>query len=329
MSGTASPTCDPCDVGKFNNKKESDTCYYCSNVVKGSTTDFTGASSESDCGCEAGFFKSTETGHCEVVEEGVSKNVTAMNVTTLDLEPNYWRNSDASLKIKPCKSDSACLGGTEPSAYCAEGHTGPFCGVCKPGFSEVGSSASGMQCVECDGDRALTIALGVTLLTLFLFLPFGYLYYKRRKNEEGNVEALESTAADVKQVLAKKALLEKNIKTAQEFRQSVQTVSKILLSYVQIVSGFSFNFGMSFPDIFTSVMSVCACARARKPKTHCVLASHSNASSLLSQSRSPTWTSSPSLRWGASSRPPTTANSCSTRSPRCLLSARSSAFTRG
>jgi hypothetical protein len=223
----------------------------------------------------AGFF-ANEDGNPLPVPDGVRDDVINMNITTLELEPGFWRNSDASVDIQPCFSDSACLGGTDPSSICAKGHTGPFCGVCEPGFSEVGSSSSGMQCVECDGDRALTIALGVALLTLFLFLPFGYLYYKRRKNKQGGVEALESTAADAKQVLAKKELVEKKVEAAQAFRQSVQTVSKILLSYAQIVSGFSFNFGIRFPDIFTSVMSACACARASN--THRVLPTHSNSS---------------------------------------------------
>ncbi|GMH48343.1 hypothetical protein TrRE_jg8423 [Triparma retinervis] len=252
--------CLPCEVGKYAASSGSQTCSFCSNAVKGSTTEHMGARTEGDCGCTVGFFKSTVTGDCEAVQEGVSKNVTSMNVTTLHLEPNYWRNSENSVDIRRCFSDSACLGGANPSSYCDEGHTGPYCGVCKPGFSGVGSSTSGMQCVRCGGDQTLTIALGVTLFALLLLLPLAYFNYKRRKNKQGDVEALESTADDVKRVLAKKKLLGKKVKAAQKFRQGVQTVSKILLSYVQIVSGFSFNFGIRFPDLFARVMSVFAFA---------------------------------------------------------------------
>ena len=87
MSGTASPTCDFCEVGKFNTKEKSDTCSYCDLVVKGSTTKSRGGTSSTECVCEAAFYLSVETGHCEAVEEGMSANTTSMNVTNLDLEP--------------------------------------------------------------------------------------------------------------------------------------------------------------------------------------------------------------------------------------------------
>ncbi|GMI35260.1 hypothetical protein TeGR_g13189 [Tetraparma gracilis] len=61
-------------------------------------------------------------------------------------------------------------------------------------------------------------------------------------------------------MLAKKKQLEKKRKAADKFLNNVQTPFKIILSYVQIVSGFSFNFSIRFPPVFSSVMSVFAFA---------------------------------------------------------------------
>ena len=77
-----------------------------------------------------------------------------------------------------------------------------------------------MQCVECGGDEALTVALGVTLLTLLLLLPFVYVYCKQRKNEEGGAKAL----ANIKRVLKKKKMLLKKIKAVKAFRQTAQAL---------------------------------------------------------------------------------------------------------
>ena len=72
-----------------------------------------------------------------------------------------------------------------------------------------------------------------------------------------NGAALAEANNDLKAMLAKKKQLEKKRKAADKFLNNVQTPFKIILSYVQIVSGFSFNFSIRFPPVFSSVMSVC------------------------------------------------------------------------
>ena len=237
--------CSACEIGKYAASPGSQTCSFCSNVVKGSTTTSEGTRSASDCGCEVGYFKSDATGHCEFVGEGISMDVPSMNVTNLHMEPKFWRNSDQSMDVRRCFADDACLGGADASAYCEEGHEGPYCGVCSDGYSEVGISLSTMRCEKCTGSTTTTVALGATFLVLFLILPCIYLYYKRRKNKGTRAaDHPEETAMDIKKALAKKKQLEKKAKTANTIRNNVQTISKILLSYAQIVSGFSFNFGI-------------------------------------------------------------------------------------
>ncbi|GMI31435.1 hypothetical protein TeGR_g2949 [Tetraparma gracilis] len=174
-----------------------------------------------------------------------------MSITTLELEPGFWRTTSTSTAVLHCPSRGACVGGSDPSGYCAEGHTGAYCGVCLDGYSEVGTSLTGMTCVECTGSNKATVALGAVVLAVLLIAPCVYFWLKRRKSED----VLEAAMGDAKAALATKKQLEKKKKAADAFLNNVQTPFKILLSYAQIVSGFSFNFGIRFPKFFSSVMT--------------------------------------------------------------------------
>ncbi|GMI38151.1 hypothetical protein TeGR_g7086, partial [Tetraparma gracilis] len=143
------------------------------------------------------------------------------------------------------------MGGSDTSGYCAEGHTGAYCDVCLDGYSEVGTSLTGMTCVECTGGNKATVALGAVVLAALLIAPCVYFWLKRRKSED----VLEATVDDAKAALETKKQLEKKKKAADAFVNNVQTPFKILLSYAQIVSGFSFNFGIRFPPFYSSVMA--------------------------------------------------------------------------
>ena len=243
-SGMAAASCELCEVGKINTKEESATCSYCDQIVKGSTTKREGGTSNSDCVCEAGFFKSDETGDCERVEVGVSKNVTSMNVTTLHLEPNHWRNSDQSIDVRRCPSDSACLGGADPSTYCAEGHTGPYCGVCKPGFSELGSVAP--TCEPCDGDTSGTIVLmvGGPFALLLAALSIYYCCFKGGVSLDDNDNDLALASSDElrggrgssisRSMSSIFIAVAKKTKRAASFFAHVNAPFRILLSYVRI-----------------------------------------------------------------------------------------------
>jgi hypothetical protein len=336
MSGTASPTCEPCEAGKFNNEAESDSCSVCpanersdegstscacvdsflrdpasylcvcpagttgvgtlcepcpigtykdklgnvacetcEAVVTGSTTvlisNSTLATSEVQCVCEAGYFKhpaddeSPTEGlpYCAKMDslkvpEGVDSTKAGVNVTNLPVLPSFWRTTRTSTDVRHCFSPEACLGGPDPEQSCAEGHTGAYCGVCEEGYSAVGSSLSGMTCVECTGDSSSTVKMGVGFAVLLL-IAFGVAVYckRRRGAASSTADALAEANNDLKAMLAKKKQLEKKRKAADKFLNNVQTPFKIILSYVQIVSGFSFNFSIRFPPVFSSVMSVC------------------------------------------------------------------------
>jgi hypothetical protein len=244
-------------------------------VVTGSTTglisDSTLATSEVQCVCEAGYFKHPADGYSPTeglpycakmdslrVPEGVDSTKAGVNVTNLPLLPSFWRTTRTSTDVRHCFSPEACLGGPDPEQSCAKGHTGAYCGVCEEGYSEVGSSLSGMRCVECTGSSSTSVAIGIVFIVLLLVASCAYLVYHRRKAPEpSTADALAEANKDVKAMLAKKKYLEKKRDAADKFLNNVQTPFKIILSYVQVVSGFSFNFSIRFPPIFSTVMSFC------------------------------------------------------------------------
>lgn len=178
----------------------------------------------------AGFFADKD-GDPLPVPDGVRSDIIDMNVTTLQLEPGFWRTTSTSTDVRHCPSPDACVGGSDTSGYCAEGHTGAYCGVCLDGYSEVGTSLTGMTCVECTGGNKATVALGAVVLAVLLIAPCVYFWLKRRKSQESQ-DVLEAAVDDAKAALATKKQLEKKKKAADAFLNNVQTPFKILLSCV-------------------------------------------------------------------------------------------------
>ena len=56
---------------------------------------------------------------------------------TLNLTAGRWRTNATSLVIEYCAPATSCVGGTNTSAQCADGHEGPLCSLCQP---DIGSS---------------------------------------------------------------------------------------------------------------------------------------------------------------------------------------------
>ena len=162
ISGIASTFCDACDKGKFAFGEKNTFCTYCDEVLKGSDTITTGATSDKDCKCGAGEYKSDSSSSCELVMEGVDQNATEFGMTlqTLYLKPGHWRVTENSTVIYKCFNEDLCLGGSNLTSACVEGSTGPYCEVCEEGFAK-----SQGVCVECSGNSKLTVIVG-TLGTL-------------------------------------------------------------------------------------------------------------------------------------------------------------------
>jgi hypothetical protein len=259
--------CEPCPVGTFKAAMGNVQCTGCNTVTSGSTTILNGtiAASNETCVCDAGYFMHSSDGEHELqycakiadvlkFPESVDADVDSVDIATLPLAPGFWRVSRDSIDIRQCFSPDACLGGPDPEVSCAEGHTGAYCGVCVDGYSEVGSSITGMRCVECTGRNTHTVVIGAVLLSILLLLPCFYFFYKRRKYDEDEIIDMQEDAAQ-RASNAHDKLADKKSRV-ESFVSNVQTPFKILLSYAQIVSGFSFNFSIRFPPVFSGIVSV-------------------------------------------------------------------------
>ena len=111
-------------------------------------------------------------------------------VETLAVRPGMWRQTNASAArwIQPCFNPAACIGsitlqGTDANGtiaarrrlstgrtsygdgLCADGQTGKFCGVCKPGFFGGSKTATCTACKHLRTHELPTLAIRVTSCT--------------------------------------------------------------------------------------------------------------------------------------------------------------------
>ena len=111
-------------------------------------TSLAGAAGVDACSCPATSYDDGDA----CVTCPVSVNCTAVGVTlaALPVNPNYWRVSATSAVVMPCYTDGVCVGVSAAAAgrrlqaalalessstygdgLCREGHTGPYCEVCR------------------------------------------------------------------------------------------------------------------------------------------------------------------------------------------------------
>ncbi|CAM9433543.1 unnamed protein product, partial [Ectocarpus sp. 13 AM-2016] len=72
---------------------------------------------------------------CVELMEGTQASSSGTTVATLDLREGYYRTSAESQVVVECYLTSACVGGTDPENYCADGYEGPYCSVCADGYA--------------------------------------------------------------------------------------------------------------------------------------------------------------------------------------------------
>jgi hypothetical protein len=243
VSGIAASQCTACEIGKFAEGFNNTGCSFCDDkdVLKGSTTKLAGSNSSSSCQCEAGEYKSDSSDACEVVFEGVSTSAPGQTVNKLTLEKGFWRTSSASTEILPCLNEDHCLGGSDPSSYCAEGYTGPLCAVCSSGYAAIGAGES-LSCNQCSGSSTATVAAGVTFVVVILSVSIIQLF----RDKDSTRGRLSSRLTSI----------DSTISAAAAKFDMVQPYIKVVFAYYQVVGGLGFLFGIKFPPIFSSVISI-------------------------------------------------------------------------
>jgi len=165
--------CVLCEKAKFKGDLGVKSCALCEDMLKGAITKEVGSTTNSSCICPAGTFDNLkkEDRRCEIVDEGVSEIVEGMTLESLSLELGFWRTDKNSLDIRQCPVEPACVGGnsTDEDGYCLEGHEGPYCNICKAGYTK----DAFRLCKSCEMNTA---NVAITLGGIVCFLTITYIF---------------------------------------------------------------------------------------------------------------------------------------------------------
>jgi hypothetical protein len=244
-------SCIPCGVGEY--------CVQGAAVgmpcsLEGSTTVGLGAASESDCVCKLGLYM-TPNGTCVPCPWGTDCLEPAIDLERLPVLPGYWRAWEGSSQVRPCYVDGACLGGWNTSVSCVDGHRGPYCDVCSPGFQK---SAIG-TCIICEGNSTLTIAVGgavgaVLLLALCCMCRTAIKMSRRLgvgADEVDNGHDAIDTA-----VLPPPTRMQRCFERASAFfaKAKLGVKLRILIALSQVLGSLSVVFEIPYPPIFSQLL---------------------------------------------------------------------------
>uniref|UniRef100_A0A7S4S4N4 Leucine-binding protein domain-containing protein n=1 Tax=Alexandrium monilatum TaxID=311494 RepID=A0A7S4S4N4_9DINO len=157
--------CRRCEVGRYAEEKGATACQGCPPSF---STQGTGFSRASDCGCPAEHFNGSRydpsrTPACEPCPRGVACPGFGAE---LELRQGYYEAAgglDPFAGVWLCRPAAACPGGLPGT--CADKLEGLGCSICPDGQVLLGTEGGDMRCQECDG---LNIAL-------LVFLPFAVL----------------------------------------------------------------------------------------------------------------------------------------------------------
>ena len=206
----------------------------------------------------------------EIVQapDGVNKDVGDMRLKGLSLAPGFWRTNSNSTEILPCLNEDHCVGGSDPSSYCAEGYTGPLCAVCSSGYAAIGASEN-LSCNQCSGSSTATVAVGVLLIVFLLSAALVY-RFKEKCLGRGRLQSFDSAFSVAFKKFEKVSfrrilgiVVGLNTLTSLTFKlttcplhpQKVQPAIKIVFSYFQVVGGLGSLFGIKFPPLYSRVTS--------------------------------------------------------------------------
>ena len=248
ISGFGQDDCVACELGKFTKGDDRIKCHFCdsNDGVIGSTTATTGSTSVNDCICPMGTYKMVEGipyRECVNIPEGVNSTTTGMNRSNLFLQKGFYRVFEESLDILPCETTSACDGGRSTGdGLCSEGYTGKLCSVCKDNYATTGVGLT-KECVLCTGSETVTFVL---FWLFILGVVVGVLYYMYQQYQSETEERVSLREEDKTPMMI-------HFEKAKNFIAAISPVAKILISYSQIISSFSFVFDIKYPPLFSSL----------------------------------------------------------------------------
>ncbi len=294
---TGPAPCRPCAPSFFKPLVGDAPCLECgANLV----TAAEGARSADDCLCRGGFFGvSSGDGKglsCRPCPLGGNCTSPGQLLASLTLRRGYWRVGTTSATVYRCDSPSACLGGP-PSGpdgrpECASGSTGVLCADCEPGYFKLKPPLGG--CQRCDHTSLVrSVALVSTVLVVIALVGAGIMLRRRRKLKarltESSVEAIDSVAADAKELPGKAAsatpsaeskaavgstamaptrhakIKAKAMALKELFGKKLKSKFKTLVGTLQMLSLLGLCFEVDWPEEYDDVVSEVAVATNFNP----------------------------------------------------------------
>ena len=279
--------CLQCDIDTYNeevgsaNPAQCKKCRtdYASNT---NTNNEKGSSSRSQCVCDKGYYQTIsmdsnsaplavpDANLCKTCPYGAICDKDDLRISTLVTKPAYWRVGINDTKFYLCENPVFCKGGSiatngSASAQCIDGHEGPLCHVCKPGYAIQGNA-----CKACPSDNG---SLGVRVTT-FMLAAVSFLAYNVLKLSPKCVQVEESiddiVPGAVSENLQSKAQ-DKMLSSAgvsdtsgsyndytQSFRlkalASMRSKFRVFVGYLQINSALNLTFEVKWPASFQALI---------------------------------------------------------------------------
>ncbi|GBG26330.1 PRA1 family protein B6 [Hondaea fermentalgiana] len=269
-------TCEPCDRGTYV-QDSTEGCIPCPNELQ---TTVGVATSIDDCVAPAGFYlEEDEEGNVDVLQcaTGVNCSVAGGTLEALELEPGFWRPSLLAETVFECPNMASCIGGTgtlssesklrrelslwSETRYCREGHTGPYCAVCKSGYSKDSNGLCSICTAEKIG-REKGLLAGVTLLIgilwpiIIIASYYSALVRTPRRRRGANANQQVPTGFFQKLRLKMRVIFRHSHGTMKKLRGPIN----ITIGLIQVATGFQRVFGPTYNwwsnwDIVTSAFA--------------------------------------------------------------------------
>ncbi|GMI02681.1 hypothetical protein TrVE_jg6925 [Triparma verrucosa] len=165
-------SCEPCEKAKWKQEIGVKSCERCELTLENSITLLDGATSADSCICPKGMWDN-QKGGCEPVKEGMDEDEEGMTLAFLSVMEGYWRTGVNSTDVRECLVEEACEGGNGTD-YCREGHEGPYCNLCKDGWTK----DPFMLCKSCkfsleSNFKQIVSAAQILNLNFFEFVAIG------------------------------------------------------------------------------------------------------------------------------------------------------------
>ena len=211
------------------------------------------------CRCKAGFFEipkanagvnGTAPYDCaECNADWANCSAVGQSIETLVLLPDWYRVSNKSTQeAYQCPTPGTCLGGSDTSNQCREGHEGVLCQTCSKDWFRPG----GVQintCERCSTDEngpVVAIALAVSLPLSALVAMIWLAWRVQRMQTRAMVDGQRDDSRMGRCVLSCMERLRRR-------SDSGGPKIRILVTLSQLIKGSGFVFAINFPPFFSAL----------------------------------------------------------------------------